>query len=297
MYPNDETIYQAQVAQDGNENETQYQEMVEETNEQKAPKSEKSSNGWAKVAVGGVTGVLMGAAGMYAGKPYVDDVLVEGRSTLADWMEANGMEELAQNVRPEGKPQAPDNPSPEPDPIFEPEPIGTPTPEKSEGTIHVTKVDHHVTVTPISGPLEVAHVDQSMSFADAFAHARAEVGPGGLFQWHGGVFNTYTETEWDSMSATAKSDFAHHAAPVIKETIETVNDDEPEIAIAIEDDPIDVNLIDEGDTAEDAVIPVTDGEGLTDTTDDHAGFMDTPYDNDLGTSVGMDDTVADDLLL
>lgn len=44
-------------------------------------------------------------------------------------------------------------------------------------------------------------VTEDMSFSQAFAAARAEVGPGGVFEWHGGIYSTYTAEEWDSMSA------------------------------------------------------------------------------------------------
>ena len=295
----DETIYQAQTDQDGNENETQYQKVTEETSEQKALKSEKSSNGWVKVAVGGVTGVLMGAAGMYVGKPYLDDAVVEGRSALADWMEANGMEELAEKVRPADKSQASKDTTPEPEPVPEPdsEPIPFPTPEDTAEPIHVARVEHHVSVPPIEGPLQVAHVDQSLSFADAYAHAREEVGPGGLFQWHDGVFNTYTVEEWDSMSAADRSVFAHYAAPTIQETlISPTGGDEPDIALAgNEDEIIDVTLVNEDEASGDEEsIVLENKDDFTDSPIDMpTDYMDDPS-ADLGTMAGMDDMVVDD---
>ncbi len=45
------------------------------------------------------------------------------------------------------------------------------------------------------------NVANDMSFSDAFAIARAEVGPGGVFEWHGKWYGTYTKAEWDSMDA------------------------------------------------------------------------------------------------
>ena len=45
------------------------------------------------------------------------------------------------------------------------------------------------------------NVTEDMSFSDAFAIARAEVGPGGVFHWHGKWYGTYTKAEWDSMDA------------------------------------------------------------------------------------------------
>lgn len=52
-----------------------------------------------------------------------------------------------------------------------------------------------------------AHVSDSMSFSEAFAAARAEVGPGGSFTWHGKVYGTYYKNEWDSMSSEEQRDF------------------------------------------------------------------------------------------
>lgn len=63
--------------------------------------------------------------------------------------------------------------------------------------------------------LKVADIDQGMSFGQAFAAARAEVGPGGVFRWHGGIYNTYTEAEWNAMTAEQKHDFAQQVKPEI----------------------------------------------------------------------------------
>jgi len=43
-------------------------------------------------------------------------------------------------------------------------------------------------------------VDDDMSFSEAFATARAEVGGGGAFVWNGDVYSTYTAEEWDAMT-------------------------------------------------------------------------------------------------
>ncbi len=56
----------------------------------------------------------------------------------------------------------------------------------------------------------IAHdVNDGMSFQEAFAAARDEVdGGGGFFEWHGQVYCTYTENEWNAMSLEDKEDFA-----------------------------------------------------------------------------------------
>ncbi|MBE6291382.1 MAG: hypothetical protein E7091_03055 [Bacteroidales bacterium] len=55
--------------------------------------------------------------------------------------------------------------------------------------------------------VRIAQVDDSASFAEAFADARAQVGPGGAFEWRGHVYNTYYEEEWNNMSAEARAEY------------------------------------------------------------------------------------------
>ena len=63
----------------------------------------------------------------------------------------------------------------------------------------------------VDGQLPVASsVTEDMSFAEAFAAARAEVGPGGVFQWHGQIFGTYTRAEWDAMSQAERAEYGSH---------------------------------------------------------------------------------------
>lgn len=64
--------------------------------------------------------------------------------------------------------------------------------------------------------LHVTEVDQNLSFAEAFAAARNEVGPGGVFHWHGGIYNTYTAQEWSAMSDSEHQQFALQVQPEIQ---------------------------------------------------------------------------------
>lgn len=64
--------------------------------------------------------------------------------------------------------------------------------------------------------VRVAEVDQNLSFGEAFAAARAEVGAGGVFHWHGRTYNTFTENEWDGMSDAEHHQFAQQVAPEIQ---------------------------------------------------------------------------------
>lgn len=63
--------------------------------------------------------------------------------------------------------------------------------------------------THIGYTVNVAHgVSDSMSFSEAFATARAEIGPAGVFTWHGNVYSTYYENEWENMSDAQKHEYA-----------------------------------------------------------------------------------------
>lgn len=50
-------------------------------------------------------------------------------------------------------------------------------------------------------------VNDDMTFAEAFAAARAEVHAGGMFEWHGNVYGTYYGNEWDALSPDQQSAF------------------------------------------------------------------------------------------
>ena len=123
----------------------QGEEFIDET----APK--KSGNGvWQAVAIGGVTGILLGAGGMMA----------------ANAMTSGDAEDVTSEDVTDG--------------------------ELQEG-------------------LSAAHVSDDMSFSQAFAAARAEVGPGGVFEWRGGLYGTFTADEWANMSQAERNEFAHNA--------------------------------------------------------------------------------------
>ena len=72
------------------------------------------------------------------------------------------------------------------------------------------------------GDIPVANsVNDSMSFREAFAAAREEVGPGGAFAWHGNVYSTYRsdDPEWVQMGPDGQAAHCHdivvqvHAEP------------------------------------------------------------------------------------
>lgn len=70
-----------------------------------------------------------------------------------------------------------------------------------------TSVDN---IVPQTLGVEMAEsVNDDMSFGEAFAAAREEVGPGGVFEWHGNLYNTYSAAEWEAMSDEDRQEFAN----------------------------------------------------------------------------------------
>ena len=101
---------------------------------------------------------------------------------------------VAQNVNNEEKPE--ETPEEKPEDVV--------APEQGE-TSHT-----------LENGLKVASVSDDLSFGEAFQQARAEVGPGGVFHWHGGIYNTYSADEWNAMSVDQKHDFAEQVQPEVR---------------------------------------------------------------------------------
>lgn len=65
-------------------------------------------------------------------------------------------------------------------------------------------------ITP-NDQVSIAHtITDQMPFADAYHTARAEVGTEGIFTWHGTIYNTFSQAEWNSLSLTDRQTFLHN---------------------------------------------------------------------------------------
>ncbi|MDR3261602.1 MAG: hypothetical protein LBT78_07170 [Tannerella sp.] len=85
-----------------------------------------------------------------------------------------------------------------PDP--KPNPVPTPEPDHFDGS-----------EVPIA-----SGVNDDMSFSEAFAAARKEAGPGGVFEWRGGVYGTYYSNEWAGLSDEYKEQFNNYSYDVVR---------------------------------------------------------------------------------
>ena len=106
--------------------------------------------------------------------------------------------------------------------------------EKPAETAHIVpplaqaETEQLETATPIP---EVAKVNQEMPFKEAFDIARAQVGPGGIFEWHGQWYNTYTSEEWTGMTPEIREDYVSLVQPFI-ESDGQLPDNGPEDALS-----------------------------------------------------------------
>ena len=72
-------------------------------------------------------------------------------------------------------------------------------------------------------------VTDDMSFGEAFAAARAELGPGGFFVWNGSAYNTYMSDEWAAMSPADRQQFmASVDMPVVQTDTDNIAGEIPE---------------------------------------------------------------------
>ncbi len=99
-------------------------------------------------------------------------------------------------------------------------------------------------ITPDANPIEpismpVASIDSEQSFASAFAEARENLGAGGVFEWRGQLYNTYTAEEWQEMSANEQDDFADKLKPhVTPDPIDDIIPGGGEDSLPPDDEPV-----------------------------------------------------------
>lgn len=61
--------------------------------------------------------------------------------------------------------------------------------------------------------IRVAHVEGD-NFNEAFAQARAQVGAGGVFEYHGRLYGTYTSDEWEQMTSEERAEYQNRVNEV-----------------------------------------------------------------------------------
>lgn len=157
------------------------------------------------------------------------------------------------------------------------------------------------TILPIESPLatpsepiyeiKVAYgVNDDMTFSEAFATARQEVGPSGVFEWNGGTYGTYYADEWDAMSPESRSEWSAEAM-----TIEIQSQPASVPASSVEEPMFTVEEI-EPEAPEEVVFGEEFAKAENDIVVDDWGFDDMAYipgyddmDAGFGGDFGSDD--------
>lgn len=138
--------------------------------------------------------------------------------------------------------------------VVEEEPVKTETLQEEPVKVEEQSVPITETLQPAPNPEEVllatdegvriAQVNDDASFAKAFADARAQVGPGGAFEWRGHIYSTYYEEEWNNMSAEERANYQSKidyetvagestpSKPVASTSTEEVSEVKPEVEAA-----------------------------------------------------------------
>ena len=166
--------------------------------------------------------------------------------------------------------------------------------ESPEETTDEASTDAPETVAEIQ---VAGSVNDDMSFSEAFAAARDEVGPGGAFVWHGQVYGTYRgdDPEWQEMSDEARAQHSQAIISQVHPAPYTPTENEPEIVPAQEEAPVsapedtaesqnddvDVHFVDilPGQLEDGTVIPV----GYAEVNGHNAFFADTDGDGEVDT--------------
>lgn len=92
--------------------------------------------------------------------------------------------------------------------------------------------DHQKMENEAIEDVRVAEVSDDMSFGEAFAAARAQVGAGGVFCWHGGVYGTYYADEWNAMTPEERLEYAERVQPEVQaHQVSTPTDTHPDVAV------------------------------------------------------------------
>lgn len=157
-----------------------------------------------------------------------------------------------------------------------------------------------------------SEVNDSLSFNEAFAAARKETGPGGLFVWNGHTYGTYYKNEWDAMSQEEQDQYWAD----VQHTSQQIHYDEPEIEsesvtdleiepdselVEVEmDDESDVEVVIDDEIESDEIVEV-EGEELIEVSidgDDEAEVLvdDVDENEEIELAVETDDEILEDPL-
>lgn len=183
---------------------TEEETLVFSQKTQEAPRTQKKElTLWKSVLVGGVPGILLGAGSTFASSAI---------SSVAD------MAKLKDLL------------------------VGTDLPVEDVSDPQEIPMVESFHQAP-SVPAVATSVTNEMTYNEAFAAARGEVGPGGAFVWHGNVYGTYRadDPEWQEMTSEERTAYSQNVMAHVSRSPYTPTEDEPEIEVLDEPGEADVS--------------------------------------------------------
>lgn len=160
--------------------------------------SGSSNDTWKKVAIGGISAIAFGGAA------YAATTFIKGESDSDDAASTGAEENSVDNAEVTANAEA--------------------------ATVQAP--------APYDPSMQMAtSVNDDMTFAEAFAAARAEVHAGGMFEWHGNVYGTYYGDEWDALTPDQQSAFTAGTSGVAADKVNhnEVAENKPEATSPVEE--------------------------------------------------------------
>ncbi len=198
----EETIYQNEGTQVVNKPTVQTTKNVTTPKATTATKEEGIPT-WQKVVIGGVAGIALGTGVVFA---------ADKAGMIDPLLDKLGL----------GK-----------EPIIDPavEGVDEACVDYTDGAVAEAYVGATFTV---DAELQIADIDSDITFSEAFAEARSQVGAGGVFEWNGGVYGTYYADEWDEMSTEQKEEFGSHISYTASKVEPEIFADNIEVDVYVE---------------------------------------------------------------
>ncbi len=148
-----------------------------------------------------------------------------------------------------------------------------------------------------------SEVNDSLGFNEAFAAARKETGPGGLFVWRGHTYGTYYKNEWDAMSQEEQdqywADVQHTSQQIHYEESELESESIPELDVELDPDlenepeldeePVVESDDEEQELQEDDVVEFLENE------EEDSDLVEVELDDEADVEVSIDEDGIDEI--
>ena len=152
----------------------------------------KEAKSWKKVTIGGISVIALGTAVHAIMKGNEKD---DENNLFTDGFELPNPSKSSTVTEPE---------TPSESPVQDTQPKEAPV-----DTPHVQEAATSLRMA--------TQVHDNMTFGQAFATARKEVGPGGIFEFESEIFSTYQADEWDNLSVSERHAYNEKVNAVIRE--------------------------------------------------------------------------------